>query len=74
MMADLVAPGSQAGDEAARTAALAQARARVAADAAAQATRARTRSRRGRIMKVLVVALFAVMAFERAVNAGWLHL
>lgn len=58
----------------AREQALAQARDRVAAEAADKDARERARARRGRLMKVLVVGMFVVMAFERAVNSGWFHI
>lgn len=60
--------------EAARAAALAQARDRIAAETADKAARERARARRGRLMKVVVVGMFVVMAFERAVNSGWFHI
>ncbi len=39
--------------------------------AARQEDHARRKARRQRIVQVVIVALFVIMLFERAVNGGW---
>lgn len=48
-----------------------RARARVAAEAGQRAARERRKVWRGRAAQVVVVGVFVVMLFERAVNGGW---